>query len=133
MGAGEWVGSNAVGAMMLRWAAAIAILALPVIAGPVIIGPATAMPRGSVCREPSVVDEMALQIRARDHYAKVKPAWVSERPGAAPNVVVCQVCALSALYDMPLFGGRPLRQCLLRNFEVRILHHGFVVRALGSP
>ena len=113
---------------MLRCAAAIATLALAVIAGP-----AAATPRGPVCREPSVVDEMTLQIRARDYYAKVNPAWVSEQPGTAPNVVLCRVRALSALYDTPLFGNRPARRYLLRDFEVRILHHGFVVRALGAP
>jgi hypothetical protein len=114
--------------MMLRQAAALAILALPVVAGL-----AAAMPRGPVCREPSVVGEMMLQIRARDYYAKVNPALVIEQPGAAPNVVLCRVSVLSALYDMPRFGDLPVRQYKLQDFEVRILLDGFVVRALGAP
>jgi hypothetical protein len=86
--------------------------------------------RGPACREPSVVDEIAREVRAGNYYGSVDPRWVSERPTADPRVVLCQVCVLSAPYDTARFGDHPVRQCLARGFEVRIVANGFVVRDL---
>jgi hypothetical protein len=97
------------------------------------VGPAPqalAQNRGPVCREPSVVDEMARQIRGRSYYSSVDWRLVTEQPGADPGLVRCQVCVETAPYDTSRFGDQPIPQCLPHGFEVRIVPTGFVVRDL---
>ena len=110
---------------MKRWLGVVATFAAVVA-----VQPASARERGPVCREPSVVDEMARQIRLTNYYSFVNPTLVTEQATTMDNVVRCQVCVQSAPYDMPRFGDRPIRQCLAHGFEVRIVPAGFVVRDL---
>jgi hypothetical protein len=107
--------------MMGRWSAPIVVLLSCLAATPGI-----AADRGSACREPSVVDEKTRESRNRDYYSKVDPKLVTET--STPNIVHCQVCVLSAPYDITHFGDQPIRRCLEHRFEVRILNNGFVVR-----
>lgn len=86
--------------------------------------------RGPVCRETSVVDEIAREVRAGDYYADVDPQLAIEQPTADPRFVHCQVCVLVAPFDTLRFGDRPIARCISRGFEVQILSGGFVVRAL---
>jgi hypothetical protein len=92
--------------------------------------PALAWERGPVCREPTVVDEMAREIRTRQYYSQVDPALVTEQPTADPEIVRCQVCVQAAPYNMTRFGEQPVRQCIAHDFEVRIVQSGFVVHDL---
>jgi hypothetical protein len=92
--------------------------------------PATAWDRGPVCREPTVVDEMAREIRTQQYYSEVDPALVTEQPTANPEIVRCLVCVQLAPYNMTRFGEQPIRRCVARDFEVRIVQSGFVVRDL---
>lgn len=94
------------------------------------VWPAVAGICQSVCREPSVVDEMTREIRDYDYYSEINPKLVTETPTADPNVVRCQVCVQSAPYSMTRFGDQPIRQCLAHGFEIQILRGGFVVRDL---
>lgn len=89
--------------------------------------PAVGAERGPVCREPSVVDEIAREVEAGNYYDHVDARLVTEQPTADPGVVRCQVCVQSTPYDTTRFGDRPVAQCKPRNFEVRILAQGFVV------
>ncbi len=110
---------------MVRWIALVMALA------PIgVAQPAEARERGPVCREPSVVDEMTRQIRLEEYYSRVDPALVTEQGTEAANVVRCQVCVQVAPFEMARFGDRPIRQCVARDFEVRIVPAGFVVRDL---
>ena len=110
---------------MERWIALLVLLA------PIgIAQPAKAWERGPVCRESSVVDEMTRQIRLEEYYTRVDPALVTEEATATANVVRCQVCVQAAPYETTRFGDRPIRQCVARDFEVRIVPAGFVVRDL---
>lgn len=93
-------------------------------------GPAMAGGRGPVCRQPSVVDEMAREIHDQDYYSSVNSKLVTETPTPDPEVVRCQVCVLLAPYDTTRFDDRPIGRCQEHGFEVRILHGGFVVRDL---
>ncbi|HEX2942029.1 MAG TPA: hypothetical protein VHO91_13355 [Rhodopila sp.] len=111
---------------MIRVAAMAAVLVIAALGQP-----ACAHEQGPVCRIPTVVDEMARQIRNGNHYAQVDPQLVTEQLTATPNLVRCQVCVLNTPYDMPRFGPQPIRRCIARNFEVRILQAGYVVRDLG--
>jgi hypothetical protein len=92
--------------------------------------PALAMDRGPVCRERSVVDEMARQVRAWNYYGTVDPRLITEQSTIDPNVVRCQVCVLSTPYNTTRAGERRIDQCVARGFEIRILTRGFVVRDL---
>jgi hypothetical protein len=92
--------------------------------------PALAWERGPVCREPTVVDEMAREIRTQQYYSRVDPALVTEQPTADPGIVRCQVCVQAAPYNLTRFGEKPIRQCIAHDFEVRIVQSGFVVRDL---
>jgi hypothetical protein len=92
--------------------------------------PAIARDRDPDCRQPTVIDEMAREIDDRNYYGKVDPKLVTETPTGSPNVVPCQVCALSAPYDTTRLGNRAIKQCLEHGFEVLILRSGFVVRDL---
>ncbi len=107
----------------MRWPVATMLLLLS------FGGPALAE-RGPVCREPSVVDEITRQVRARNYYANVDPKLVTEQPTSDPRVVRCQVCVLSAPYNTTRFGDQPVQQCVPTGFEVRTLASGFVVRDL---
>ena len=91
---------------------------------------ASAGERDPVCRQASVVDEMARQIINRNYYGRVDPKLVTETPTAIANVVRCQVCVQSAPYNTTRFGDQPVKQCLEQGFEVQILPRGFVVRDL---
>jgi hypothetical protein len=95
-----------------------------------VVTPGLAAERGPVCRETSVVEEIAREIRAGDYYADVDPQLVTEQPTADPRFVRCQVCVLVAPFNTLRFGDRPIAQCRSRDFEVQILSGGFVVRAL---
>jgi hypothetical protein len=110
----------------MRRPAAMVLLLLAVLA----IAPAAATERGPVCREVSVVDEMARQVRLWNYYGRVESRLVTEQSTADPRVVRCQVCVLSSPYDTTVAGQRRIDQCLPRWFEVRIVAHGFVVRDL---
>ena len=92
--------------------------------------PAFAGERGPACREPSVVDEITRQVKARNYYDRVDPRLVTEQPTADPQIVRCQVCVLSAPYDTTRLDDHPIEQCVADNFEVRMLPRGFVVRDL---
>ncbi len=92
--------------------------------------PALAWERGPVCREPTVVDEMAREIKVQQYYSHVDPALVTEQPTADPQIVRCQVCVQVAPYNMTRFGEQPIRQCVAHDFEIRIVQSGFVVRDL---
>jgi hypothetical protein len=85
---------------------------------------------GPICREPSVVDEIARQIKSNDYYAKVEAQLITEEPTREANVVRCQVCVLARPYLMPQFGDKPIPRCLPAEFDVRAVGLGFVVRAL---
>lgn len=108
---------------MVRWMAA-AIVVLLAAQG------ARAAEPGPVCRAPAVVQEMTREIRVRDYYTHVDPALVTEQLSDQSNVVLCQVCVQAAPYDMVRFPARPIRQCRMQAFEVRILRAGFMVRDL---
>jgi hypothetical protein len=110
---------------MKRWIVMLAALA--VFAA---VRPACAWERGPVCRETSVVDEMALMIRARNYYTRIDPKLITEQVTSVANVVRCQVCVLAAPYEATRFGDRPVQHCLAHEFEVRIVPAGFVVRDL---
>ncbi len=103
---------------------------MPVLALIAATPPAQAQTRGPVCREASVVDEMAREIRALDHYTTVDATLVTEQPTIDPNIVRCQVCVQSAPYNSLRFGDRPVERCIAHNFEVHILPSGFVVQDL---
>ena len=92
--------------------------------------PAVAGESGPVCREPSVMDEMTREVRARNYYATVVPRLVTEQATADPRVVRCQVCVQSAPYTTTRLGERRIAQCVARVFEVQILTGGFVVGAM---
>ena len=94
------------------------------------ISPVSALERGPVCREATVVDEMTREVQIRNYYGTVDPRLVTEQPTTDPSLVRCQVCVQSAPYDTLRFGDRPIAQCLRHDFEVRILTGGFVVRDL---
>jgi hypothetical protein len=94
------------------------------------IKPALAMDRGPVCREGSVVDEMARQVHAGNYYGRVDPSLITEQSTVDPNVVRCQVCVLSTPYNTTRAGERQIDQCLAHRFEIRIVARGFVVRDL---
>jgi hypothetical protein len=111
--------------LMKRWITMLAAVA-PLVA----VQPASAWERGPVCREPSVIDEMTREIRARNYYTQVDPGLVTEQATSIVNVVRCQVCVLAAPYESTQFGDRPVRHCLAHAFEVRIVPAGFVVRDL---
>ena len=104
------------------------IILLPLLIGAV--KPALAGERGPVCREPSVVDEITREVRARNYYSRIDPALVTEQPTADPRMVHCQVCVESAPYNTIRFGDHPIGRCVERGFAVRILPNGFVVRDL---
>lgn len=91
---------------------------------------AMAADRGPVCREPSVVDEIAREVKERNYYSRVDTRLVTEQPTIDPRIVRCQVCVQSGPYDTLRFGDRPMQQCIPRDFEVRIVSRGFVVGAL---
>ena len=110
----------------MRYPAGVALLLLTIGA----INPSVAAERRAVCREPTVLDEIACQVRAANYYGSVDPGRVTEQPTADPRVVHCQVCVLSAPYDTTRFGERPIDRCVARGFAVRILTSGFVVRDL---
>ncbi len=110
---------------MRQWLMPIVMVTSFVTGGSVFAGDRT-----SVCRQPSVVDEMTREVLEQDYYSRVDPTLVTETPTTTVNMVRCQVCVESAPYDMPRFGDRPVRRCLEHGFEVRILHGGFVVRDL---
>jgi hypothetical protein len=90
-------------------------------------GPALALEPGPVCREPSVVDEMAREIRAKNYYTYVDPRLVTEQQTPAGNVVRCQVCVLATPYNQTTANDQPVRQCEPHGFDVRILPSGFLV------
>ncbi len=92
--------------------------------------PSRAEQQQLVCRQPSVVDEIRRQVRDHDYYSQVDARLVTETPTSSPGVVMCQVCVLSAPFNVTRFGEQPVRQCLEHGFEVRILRGGFVVRDL---
>jgi hypothetical protein len=108
--------------MMGRWVASIVVL-VSWAAGQ----PAMAGDRGPVCREPSVLDEMAREIRDQDYYGRVDPRLVTETPTAELNLVRCQVCVLAAPYNMTRFGDQPIPRCVAHDFEIRMVPGGFVV------
>jgi hypothetical protein len=112
-------------ATMIRWLVPFIVLASFGTAAPAMAGEP-----GPVCREPSVVDEMTLQVRDHNYYGHVDPQLVTETPTRDRHVVDCQVCVQSAPYDTIRFGDQPIRQCLPHWFEVRILPNGFVVHDL---
>jgi hypothetical protein len=118
---------------MMRIAAVAAVLALSALWRPVFAQSVLGPEQGPICREASVVDEMARAIRARDPYARVDPRLVTEQPGARTDRVLCQVCVLETPYDMPRFGAPPVASCHARGFEVRVLPAGYIVRDLGRP
>lgn len=111
---------------MERWIAMLATAAAALAA----TQPAAAWERGPVCRQPTVIDEMAREIRNQNYYDWVDPSLVTEQATSVANVVRCQVCVLVAPYEMTRFGDRPVPQCLAHAFEVRIVPAGFVVRNL---
>ena len=92
--------------------------------------PLFAIERGPVCREPSVIDEITREVRRLNYYSSIDPKLVTEQGTADPRIVQCQVCVESAPYETLRYGDQPIRQCLPRGFEVRILTGGFVVRDL---
>ena len=100
------------------------LLAIPAAA------PSRAEQQELVCRQPSVIDEIRREVRDHDYYSKIDPRLVTETPTATPDVVMCQVCVLSAPFNVTRFGEQPIKQCLEHGFEVRILRGGFVVRDL---
>jgi hypothetical protein len=105
------------------------VVLLPVLLS---IAPAAhARDRGPVCREPTVIDEMNREIRARNYYSRIDPALVTEQPTRTANVVQCQVCVEAAPYNMTRFGDNPIRRCIEHAFLVRIVPAGFVVRDLS--
>jgi hypothetical protein len=85
---------------------------------------------GPICREPSVVDEIAREVKSRDYYAKVEARLITEEPTRDANVVRCQVCVLTRPYQMSQFGDNPVPRCRPAEFDVRAVGLGFVVRAL---
>lgn len=105
-------------------------LSLLLLLGVAAFQPARAAEHGSVCREPSVVDEIIREIRARNYYASVDPTLVTEQWTGDPRMVRCQVCVESAPYDTPRFGDGPVARCVGHDFEIQIEPRGFVVRDL---
>jgi hypothetical protein len=85
---------------------------------------------GPVCREPTVLDQMSLQLRQRAYYVRVEPDLVWEEPTTARNVIRCGVCVAVALYDTPRYGDQPVAACEAHAFDVQTLLNGFVVRYL---
>jgi hypothetical protein len=110
----------------MRQAAGVLLLMLAVGAG----SPVLAGERGPVCREASVVDVIAREVRALDYYGRVNPRLITEQPTADSRVVRCQVCVQSAPYNIVRYGERPIAQCLARDVDVQILDNGFVVGAI---
>lgn len=92
--------------------------------------PAMGTEHGPVCREPSVVEEIAREVRTRSYFGEVDPRLVTEMPTADPTLVRCDVCVQSAPYNTTRSGDQPVPRCVPRGFEVKILPGGFVVRAL---
>ncbi|HYZ21432.1 MAG TPA: hypothetical protein VE690_04670 [Rhodopila sp.] len=92
--------------------------------------PALAAEPGPVCRASTVVEVMAREIRAQDYYTQIDPRLITEQATPIPNLVRCNVCVLQTPYEMTRFGQQPIRRCIARTFEVRILRNGFVV---GRP
>ena len=93
--------------------------------------PVVALERGPVCREPTVIEEMAREVRSRSYYSVVDHTLVTEQPTADPLVVRCQVCVQLAPFDTLRFANHPIEQCLPHGFDVQILPTGFVVHDLG--
>jgi hypothetical protein len=115
---------------MKYWTGALGPMAIAALVSFGLGQPAAALERGPVCREPTVVDEMTREIRAREYYSQVDPALVTEQPTVDPGVVRCQVCVQATPYDITRFGEQPVRRCVAHDFEVRIVQAGFVVRDL---
>jgi hypothetical protein len=115
---------------MMRRRSATILLALLAASTALDGAPAFGRERGPVCREPSVVDEITREVRARNYYANVDPDLVTEQPTADPRILHCDVCVLSAPYDTIRYGDRPIASCVARGFEVLTVTNGFVVRAL---
>lgn len=92
--------------------------------------PGFAAAPGLVCRQPSVLDEMAREVHARNYYTTIDPRLVTEQPTSNPLLVRCQVCVQATPFDTTRFGERPVEQCLAHDFEIRIVPTGFVVRDL---
>lgn len=93
--------------------------------------PALGGERGPVCRESSVADEIARQVKEQNYYDFIDPKLITEQPTADPHVVHCQVCVQSAPYDTIRFDNHPIAHCIARDFEIHILTSGFVVG--GQP
>ena len=85
---------------------------------------------GPICRTPSVLDEMAREVRLQDHYARIEPRLVDEYPGVAPNTVLCGVAVHTLRYDDPYGRDWPLWICMAHQFRVRAVLSGYVVTFL---
>jgi hypothetical protein len=83
-----------------------------------------------ICRVPSVLDQMALELRKRDYYGRIEPHLVEEVPEVAGTTVWCGVVVWTLSYDARVADGLPLGRCELHAFRVRALSNGFVVRYL---
>ncbi len=83
-----------------------------------------------ICRLPTVLDVISLELHKREIYIRIDPNLVWQEPTADRTVVRCGVCALVATYAMPSFGERPLLTCEQHAFDVHAMPNGFVVQLL---
>ena len=104
------------------WLAVLAVLAP--------LSHASAGELRAICLAPSVVDEMARQIRQRDYYAHIEPGLIDEFPEASTNTVQCAVTVWTLTYDARRADGVPLGRCETHAFSVQALSNGYLVRYL---
>ena len=102
---------------------ALSLLVIPFVSG----GAVRAGEPQSICRNPSVLTFIGLELQKRDHYARVVPCLVEEFPTAAQDIVQCGIAVRSVTYNAALRPDVPFGRCENHAFRVRALPNGFVV------
>ena len=88
---------------------------------------ATAQPPPSICAQRDVLDFAAREIVARDAYAKLERASVTEMPTTRSGTVSCTAYVNVTHYDAARFGMVPVSELQIRRFTVKRLDGGFEV------
>jgi hypothetical protein len=89
-----------------------------------------ARPPEPVCRQPTVVDVMTRELRARWYYAWLDPVLIQETPTVDGELFHCGVCVKIGMYATGQVGDPPVARCEPHAFSVQTVRNGFVVRYL---
>ncbi len=101
----------------------LALLTIPLLLG----GRIQAGEPRSICRNPSVLAFIGLELQKLDHYARINPCRVEEYPSTAEDTVQCGIAVRTVTYNAALQAGVPLGRCERHVLRVRALPNGFVV------